>query len=87
MSSNKDENDTPLGFVGRLMAGQSTPAAWKAIMEGLKSDPDAQAILLKLAETPEGREWLRESRGDWLIRGLAPPWEAVLGAIDKEPSE
>jgi hypothetical protein len=80
-------DEEQLGFAGRLMAGQSTVAAWNAITEGLKSDPDAQAILLKLAETPEGREWLRESRGDWLIRGLAPPWEAILGAIDEEPAE
>ncbi|MBA3534428.1 MAG: hypothetical protein H0T73_21105 [Ardenticatenales bacterium] len=57
------------------------------LVEDLVAEPILQAIFRQMGSTPKGRAILRKARAEWAAHDSTPPWEAVLGAIDRTAEE
>jgi hypothetical protein len=70
-------------FMANMLAGQSPREAWDEYERLLIRDAQLRKLVTMMAERPDTREMLDESRRVWRERGLSAPFDFLFDEEEK----
>jgi hypothetical protein len=71
-------------YAGLFYLGRAQPKTWDELIADIEGTPLLQNIFRALARSAEGREVLGLNRAEWDAASRVPPWEILLGPLDRE---